>query len=201
MSLVGAVATDTLVFYWLAAIAFLICLAPKAAGNLTVRGVSGGIASFELAGTAQRVETIIRLWRSAQRLQNARPALYWDFAFIASYVATFGLGCVLATRWLLTEADARAAATLSQMGTTFIVLVVLAAAFDVLENISLLRILAAYGVEQPRDPPAASTIQVWARAARGCATAKFALLVLVLLFLIAIAGMALGHLEWSALAG
>lgn len=114
--------------------------------------------SFELAWTQTRAICLIITW-GPDAVGRLRRGLYWDFAFIPSYV----LGLVL-----LTGLVARALAPLSSgwslLGGVLGYGVLAAGVFDVVENIALLRVLTP----QPS--------LVWAPLAGIASSLKFAIL-------------------------
>jgi hypothetical protein len=119
-----------------------------------------GIVSLELAGSASRAQAIIDSWDDAAR-SSARHGLWLDYAFLVCYAVTLVLGCNWASRQL-----AAASVLLEWVGGILASAVILAAAFDAIENLALLAQLRS----RPRP--------VWSALAVVCASAKFLLLVL-----------------------
>ncbi len=117
-----------------------------------------GIIPFELAGTPQRAERIMRRWGKAGQAA-ARRSLILDYPFLATYSALQAFGCnaasdAMRTRDMLTLAAAGPPLAWAQLA---------AGGFDAAENAALLAVLAGCGGRLPA-------------LARACANAKFVLL-------------------------
>jgi hypothetical protein len=155
---------------------FVVSMAPtyllmlvQAAFNRKLRNSAarGGIVSLEMAPTAGRARAIIDSWDDQAR-SSAKLGLWLDYIYLVSYAATLVLGCIWAARQL-----GNGSSWLEQAGGTLAGLVILAAAFDALEDCALL--VQLYW--KPRTP--------WAALSLLCASAKFLLLVLALAYVLA----------------
>ena len=123
-----------------------------------------GIVSFELAGTAARSHLIIASWDKIARLYAAF-GLGLDYLYMVVYSFTIGLGCILAA-----EALYRGKFPLGSFGALLAWGLWLAALLDALENIAL----AVQLLEQGSSP--------WPLVALVCASAKFSLIFLGLVY-------------------
>jgi len=117
-----------------------------------------GIVTFELAGSTEKARQIVDTW-GAEGRSAARKSLLLDFVFPPTYAALHALACDASSE-ALAEKGRR---TLAAAGTSIAWAQLAAAAFDYVENTSLLLVLAG------RDRRAPSV-------ARRAALAKFALL-------------------------
>jgi len=125
-----------------------------------------GIVSYELAGNAAESQKILSAWDTAKK-DYAGLNLGLDYLFIVSYVGAIGFGCSL----LAVKLGQRFQA-LAYIGITLSWAQFLAAAFDSLENVALLKLL--FGSEQP----------AWSVVARACAIPKFLIVLLGLLYIL-----------------
>ena len=125
-----------------------------------------GIVSYELAGNAAESQKILSAWDTTKKAY-AGVNLGLDYLFIVSYVGTIGLGCSL----LAVKLGQRFRA-LAYIGVTLAWAQLIAAAFDSLENVALLKLL--FGSEQP----------AWSVVARACAIPKFLIVLLGLLYIL-----------------
>jgi hypothetical protein len=123
-----------------------------------------GIISFELAGSVERAQSIISSWGN-EGLVRASFGLGLDFLFIPVYVFTLGLGSAISQdvlrirKWPFVKAG-----ILVSCG------VVAAGFFDIIENISLARIIFN-SVNSP-----------WPQLAAFCAIIKFFLIFLAIIY-------------------
>ena len=117
-----------------------------------------GIVSFELARTVERSATILASW-GAEAHEDARVSLLVDYLFIVAYPAALAFGCLTtAARWPRFGGVSRALAAGA----------LVAGGLDAIENAALL-VQLAHGA----TPTAA--LVAW-----GCASVKFALVLLAL---------------------
>ena len=123
------------------------------------------IIDFELAWTPERAGPMLAAWGESGR-RTARESLWVDFAFMPAYALLFAGGTLLAAR--------SAAGRGHALGFRLAAAPVVAALLDVVENVSLLRVLGAAG-----NPPAAALTIAGAAAA-----VKFALLGVCLLYIL-----------------
>ena len=123
-----------------------------------------GMISFELSGSRQGAQSILESWDTAARAA-ARASLRLDYAFLVAYAAALSLLCLI-----LTDALPPSQPGLKRLGQGLAWGQWLAAALDAAENIMLGRLLRDSGDH-------------WlAPAASACATIKFTLVGLALLF-------------------
>ncbi len=125
-----------------------------------------GIISYEFAGSLPAAERILEAWGEEGRVA-AGLNLGLDFLFLFAYGAAIALGCVIAARSL--KARSR---ILGTVGTILAWAVIAAALLDVMENYALIRILLGSGTAS------------LAAVARGCATIKFSLVAVSLLYVV-----------------
>jgi hypothetical protein len=133
---------------------------------LRTAAAPAGIVSYELAGQAAESQKILSAWDAVEKA-FAGLNLGLDYLFIVSYVGAIGLGCSLLAVKLVQRFRA-----LAYIGVTLAWAQFLAAAFDSLENIALLKLL--FGSEQP----------AWSVVARACAIPKFLIVLLGLLYIL-----------------
>lgn len=130
-------------------------------GPLRTAAAPDGIVSFELAGSPATARAILASW-DARAHVVAGLNLGVDYLFLVLYALTIGLGVLLVGEalggWAIRLASWLAWAQ------------VLAAGLDAVENLALIRWLLG------------SRAVFWPRIAAGCATMKFALVGLGLLF-------------------
>ena len=117
-----------------------------------------GIIPFELAGTPERSRTIMKRWGSEGR-SAARLSLLLDYPYLVTYSGLQLAGCRAARRSLERRGHHRLASAGRGIGSMQLA----AGAFDAAENTALLGVLAGRDGRLPAI-------------ARGCASAKFALL-------------------------
>ncbi len=125
-----------------------------------------GIVSFEMAGSLARAGEILKAW-GARGQVYAGLSLGFDFFFIVAYSSFLAFACLLVSRsfrgrvkWIVSVG---AVLAWGQFAAAF---------FDVLENISLIRLLLG------------SHLEGWPVLAHWCATLKFLLVGLGILFII-----------------
>lgn len=144
-----------------AAVAVWLMMRPA---ESTMQANGYGIVPYELAFTADKVDTILTAWGSEGQAA-ARRSLLIDFAFMPSYGILFaGITLLLARQqrvgWLKSVGFALAIGALA------------AALFDALENVMLLTMLGREG-SVPALPPVVAGV---------AACLKFSLLVLALVY-------------------
>lgn len=131
---------------------------------LTSSAAPNGIISYEFAGSELKAKEILISWGEDGRI-HAAFSLGFDFLFILAYTISIGLACTWAgevlreRRW-----------PLGRLGVLFACGVCLAGLLDVIENIGL----AAMLLEAVTSP--------WPQIAAVCATGKFLLIALALLY-------------------
>lgn len=131
-------------------------LAPLLTEERKMRRTGGpGIIGFELAGTPERAERILRTWGAAGQ-SAARRSLLLDYPYLATYAPLQALLCTgageaLRRRGRRGPASAAPALAWGQLA---------AGTFDAIEDTTLLAILAGRDGRLPA-------------LARGCASAKF----------------------------
>lgn len=125
---------------------------------------SGQVVRFELAKHTPVAESIIQEWTSNGLLQKAITSVYIDFFFIVLYVAGLGITSIFLSKLTMHE-------ILIRTGKFFSYLMVAAGICDVIENVSLLKML--YG-----------NVNYWnVVVAYDMAATKFSLVILCILFI------------------
>jgi len=127
-----------------------------------------GIVSFELAGSVAQAQAMLDSWDARARLYAAF-GLGLDYLFMVSYALAIGLGCLRAAGTL-----GRRWPWLAGLGRFLAWGLGLAALLDAVENVALTTMLLAGTASAP-----------WPALAAGCATAKFVLVALGLLYALA----------------
>ena len=125
------------------------------------------IVAFELAWTPQKAETIMGVWGEADS-QTARESLFIDFGYLPAYSFFFAGLTLMAARAVT--------ARMQTLGFVLTVVPFVSAVFDAIENLALLSVL------QSPDSPSAAALTL----AGVCATLKFSLLVLCLLYMLGV---------------
>jgi len=126
---------------------------------------TGGIVSFELAKDMHKSQAIIASWNN-QAVQSAWWGLIFDFLFLVVYSSFIAV-------WIgRVRANYSRSSLGYRVGKILGVLIFVAALMDVTENLALLRILG--GNEH----------QIWASVAFFCASIKFGLIGLSLLYIL-----------------
>jgi len=125
-----------------------------------------GIVSFEYAMNLTVARLMIQSW-GAQGQLYAGLNMGLDFLFLFAYAISIGLGCVLLARRL-----SGGAGFAYSLGVTLAWGLVLAAALDFTEDVALVQVLL--GTQN----------ELWPALAAWCASPKFLLIVLGLLYLI-----------------
>lgn len=143
---------------------FLMVVFTVTGAPLTTTAAPQGIVSLELAGSVATTERILASW-TPDAYRRASFGLGLDYLFMPIYSTTIALGCLWAAdvlrrrRWPLAEIGSPLAWGLW-----------LAALLDAVENVALLNV-----VFHPAAAP-------WPQVSFGCASAKFALIILGLLY-------------------
>jgi hypothetical protein len=127
-----------------------------------------GIVGFEFAGSSHRAAEILADWGSKGH-DAARVSLWIDYAYIVAY-GTFLVLAASATRDLARE---RGWQRMAAFGVAAVPFAAAAAAFDAIEDVGLLLALDQHGGDLAPG------------LARVCASLKFLLLVLVIVYVIA----------------
>jgi len=165
------------------AFAFLAVLAIVLMATLNILGVPlrseaspAGIISYEFAGSLPAAERILAAWGEAGRVA-AGLNLGLDFLFLFAYGAAIALGCSIVARNLKDRSR-----ILGAIGVVLAWAAIAAAVLDVIENYALIRLLLGSGTSS------------LAALARGCATIKFSLVAVSLLYVVVV-GVAVGILR------
>jgi hypothetical protein len=135
-------------------------------GSLRNEVAPQGIVSFELAGDVAATRAILDSWGSQARA-HAGFSLGFDFLFLALYSTTIACACA----WI-SSALRDSVRPLALLGLLLAWGQWLAALLDATENTALLITL----LDVPASP--------WPQIAQGCATVKFALVLLGLFYVI-----------------
>jgi hypothetical protein len=141
-------------------------LALPSLGRLDLRGVS--ILDIELMRTSENAAQQVALL-GPSGVDAAQMSIYLDFPFLVLYALALSAACAV----LAARAADRGAAALAATGSLMVWAAPIAAALDAVENVALLRVLDGH------------TAQPWPGIAYGFASVKFALLALVVAYLIA----------------
>lgn len=131
---------------------------------LNTPAAPSGIVSYELAGSVAQAQAMLDSWDQTARLYAAF-GLGFDYLFMLAYSSAIGLGCIIAAGALRKHAW-----PLAQLGGLLAWGQWLAAGFDAIENLALTVILLV-NVASP-----------WPELARWCATVKFILIFLGLVY-------------------
>ena len=143
----------------------LAALALPSLGRMDMRGVS--VVELEMMRTsAKATETVAQL--GPQGVDAAQTALYLDFPYLVVYALLFSAACVV----MASRADQRGRLRLAAAGRTLAWAAPVAAALDAVEDVALLVVLDGT-VDQP-----------WPGIAFGSASVKFALLAVVIVYLV-----------------
>ena len=144
---------------------------------LNTKAAPWGLVSLELAGNIEKGQTILESWDEIAR-RYATTSLGLDFLFIPCYVAFFSGLCVLASNALRESAPSLDFAHSWPVGLGILLAwsQLAAGAFDVAENVFLLRLLL-----DDKTP-----VSHWRYAAR-CAFWKFVLIGLALVYIFIVA--------------
>ena len=139
---------------------------------LTTAAAPQGIVSFELASTTAQAETIVASWDSDARLR-ASFGLGLDYLFMPLYSTTIGLACIWGADILR-----RRHWPLASLGVPLAWGLWAAALCDAVENVAL-TVMLWHGVGAP-----------WPTVSSICASIKFALIALGLVYALYAAGAA-----------
>jgi len=131
---------------------------------LRTQAAPSGIVSYELAGTTTQANLILQSWGSSARLYAAF-GLGFDYLFMLIYAATLSLACLMS--------GSRLTGWLSRLGSWLAWGMILAAGADAVENLSLWSELNG------------QVTPLWSGLAAACATLKFTLLLLGVLYSLA----------------
>jgi hypothetical protein len=154
-------------------------LALPSLGRMDMRGVS--ILDLEFIRTsANALEQTNRL--GPDGVDAAKTSLYLDFPFLLTYAIALSAACAV----LAARAAERGSAWLAAAGRAIAWAAPIAAALDAIENVALLRVLGGH-VDQP-----------WPGLATGAASVKFALLAVVVVYLVVGLAMTLSRREAPA---
>lgn len=139
--------------------------------HLRSTGATGGVVALELALTPARAIALIGAW-PADGIAVAQRALWLDFVYIALYASGLAAACTLIAR--------HGAGAWAAWGRRLVPLPLVAGALDVIENVNLLLVLNRAGTGE-------AALRPFTTVAALCATIKFALIAITLLFLLAYA--------------
>lgn len=154
---------------WISGLATLVLLAVLALLEDRMQRTGGpGIVGFELAGERARAREILAAWGEPGR-DAARLSLWIDFPYLVAYGAFWTLAVAATRDW----AAARRSTRLTRLGGWLVAFPLAAAAMDAVENATLLVVLGGGGGS---IAPSLATV---------CALAKFALITLAILYVIA----------------
>lgn len=153
---------------WLTGVLSLVLLGVEAAFDVRMQDAGGhGIIDFELAGSLAHSRRILEFWGHDGHVA-ARWSLWFDYAYLIAYGAFWALA-VAAVRDL---ARRRRWRRFARVGAVLVAFPIAAASFDAIENVGLLLALGRHG--GAFAPRLASV----------CATAKFVLIEIAILFVI-----------------
>jgi hypothetical protein len=133
---------------------------------LKTEAASGGIISFEFAGSVANAQAMMASWGEAGRLRAAL-GLGLDFLYPLVYATAISLGCVWATERIRPSRP-----QLANLGIWLAWGAWLAALLDYVENISLIQMLLG------------SSSEFWPLLAFGCAAVKFILIIIGILYIL-----------------
>lgn len=153
-----------IIFFLLTGTLFFFLVLRFQGKQLQTPATPAGIVSFELAGTVQETNTMLDAWKSKSATGSARMNILIDFLFIPFYALMFYTLCG--------SISVRHHGKAASLGVLLAFFSLIAALFDVLEN--LLMLAATYGWYNQ-----ATTILTAFFAA-----AKFSLLALSLLYVV-----------------
>lgn len=160
-----SIADDKLLWAVLAILLGLVALVGQKASASDVKlkaGYKRPMLALEM--NAGKAPEIFESWDEATKAR-LRTALLWDYLFIFIYPATIATSCFIAGRFL----DNKEILSL-KYGLIIMCLQLIAAMLDALENFALLRVLRG-----PIESP-------WPQTARWCATFKFGIIVLGIVY-------------------
>src|SRR5436305_3311614 len=153
---------------WLTGALSLVLLGVEAAFDVRMQDAGGhGIIDFELAGSLDHSRRILEFWGHDGHVA-ARWSVWFDYPYLIAYGAFWALA-VAAVRDI---ARRHAWRRFARIGTVLVAFPIAAAAFDAVEDIGLLLALGRHG--GAFAPRLASV----------CATAKFILIEIAILFVI-----------------
>lgn len=124
-----------------------------------------GIGSFELAKDISKSIQIIQLWKGNGVMAIAGLSLGFDFVFIFTYTSFLSLSVFLLSKRKLRN-------NISYLGKILIWLLFLAGLLDVIENVSLIKLVLG------------STQQNWAILAYYTAIPKFSIILISIIYLV-----------------
>lgn len=131
---------------------------------LNTAAAPSGVVSYELAGSVSQAQAIIDSWDQNARLVAAF-GLGFDYLFMLAYSTAIGLGCIMSAHLLHKRGW-----PLAKLGNWLAWGQWLAAGLDAVENIALTVILLS------------TVASPWPEVARWCATVKFVLIFLGLVY-------------------
>ncbi len=135
--------------------------------HLRSAGAAGGVVALELAFTPARALALIDAW-PADGIAVAQRALWLDIVYIALYASGLAAACTLIAR--------HGPGGWARWGRRLTPLPLVAALLDVIENVNLLLVVQRAGAGAELSP--------FTYLATLCATVKFALIAVTLVFLL-----------------
>ena len=155
-------------FFWV-----LFCLTILTIVGMQITGTPlntevapGGIVSFELIGTLEGSQSIINSWQN-DKMIYAGINMGLDFLFLSLYSITIALSCLLVSVRLSEHWK-----FIKKLGVWMAVAVIIAALFDIVENIALIKLLLG------------SKNELLPVIAKWCAIPKFSIVILSILYVI-----------------
>jgi hypothetical protein len=124
------------VFWILFTMTIIVLIGMQITGDpLVTKAAPGGIVTFELIGSFEGSQGIINSWKGSTMLY-AGINMGLDFLFLTLYGFTIALGCLLISKKLPNHWS-----FVKQLGVWLAVGVLFAALLDIIENISLIKLL------------------------------------------------------------
>ena len=136
-------------------------------GPLETEVAPMGILSFEFAGKLSKAQEMVASWGPKGQVY-AGLNLGLDYLFLVAYAGSIGLGCVLVARALSERVE-----KLAPVGVFLAWAQIAAALLDCVENYALVRVLLG------------SERELWPALARWCASPKFLLVAVGLVYVLA----------------
>ena len=155
-------------FFWvLFCLTILTIIGMQITGTpLNTEVAPGGIVSFELIGTLEGSQSIINSWQN-DKMIYAGINMGLDFLFLSLYSITIALSCLLVSVRLSEHWK-----FIKKLGVWMAVAVIIAALFDIVENIALIKLLLG------------SKNELLPVIAKWCAIPKFSIVILSILYVI-----------------
>ena len=132
--------------------------------QLITEEVPGGIIDYEFAGSLKESNRIHKSW-GEEGMLNAAISLGLDYLFLVLYALALSLASIIVSKGLT-------GSLFGSVGKLMVILACVAGLLDAIENFALIRILRGYGTDE------LAILAEW------CAKPKFALVALVLVYII-----------------